>query len=117
MEKSTSQSKLVSYLVGFVSSIVLTLVAYILVVNHILSGTALVVAIVALALVQLFVQLFFFLHLGQESSPRWKLITLLFAILVIFIVVGGSLWIMTHLNYNMMHDMDVDQYMKDHQGF
>jgi cytochrome o ubiquinol oxidase operon protein cyoD len=106
-----------SYVTGFVSSIILTLVAYILVINHILSGTGLVAVIVGLAIVQLFVQLFFFLHVGNEAKPRWNLMALLFAGTVVIIVVFGSLWIMNNLNYNMMHDMDVKTYMHDHEGF
>jgi cytochrome o ubiquinol oxidase operon protein cyoD len=116
MERS-NQSRLTSYVTGFVSSIILTLFAYILVVNHILSGTGLVAAIVGLAIIQLFVQLFFFLHVGDESKPRWNLMALLFAAMVVVIVVFGSLWIMNNLNYNMMRNLDVKTYMHDHEGF
>jgi len=106
-----------SYVVGFVSSIVLTFVAYILVVNHVLFGVGLVAVIVGLAIIQLFVQLFFFLHLGNEAKPRWNLMALLFAAMVVVIVVFGSLWIMNNLNYNMMTDMNSETDLQDQKGF
>lgn len=114
MEQS-NQSRVLSYVIGFVSSIILTLVAYILVVNHVMSGAGLVAVIVGLAIIQLFVQLFFFLHLGEESKPRWNLMALLFAAMVVIIVVFGSLWIMNNLNYNMMPDMNKD--IQEQKGF
>ena len=92
-----------SYIVGFVLSIVLTLVAYFAVVNDWFSGRGLLLFVTGLAIVQLLVQLLFFLHLSQERGPRWNLMTFLFAGLVVFIVVIGSLWIMYNLDYNMTH--------------
>lgn len=92
----------VSYTVGFLLSIALTLAAYFLVVDRILSGSTLVVAIIGLAIVQLFVQLTFFLHLGGESKPRWNQMVFWFALLVVLIIVIGSIWIMANLDYNMM---------------
>lgn len=106
-----------SYVTGFLLSIILTIAAYVLVVNHVVTGGWLVTAIVGLALVQLCVQLLFFLHLGEEKRPRWNFVTLLFAGLVVLIIVFGSLWIMNNLNYNMMPgQMDVKKYMHDHEG-
>lgn len=99
-----------SYTVGFVLSIVFTLAAYFLVVDKVLSGRQLVLAIVGLAVAQLFVQLVFFLHLGRESRPRWNQMTFWFAALVVVIVVFGSIWIMENLDYNMMPD-EMNQYM------
>jgi len=99
-----------SYTVGFVLSIVFTLAAYFLVVDKILSGRQLVLAIVGLAVAQLFVQLVFFLHLGRESRPRWNQMTFWFAALVVVIVVFGSIWIMENLDYNMMPE-EMNRYM------
>ncbi|MDB5161152.1 MAG: putative cytochrome ubiquinol oxidase chain cyoD, partial [Candidatus Saccharibacteria bacterium] len=96
-----SQGSLTSYTVGFIYSLVLTFTAYIFISNHVFSGNALIGAIIALAIVQLLVQLVFFLHLDRESKPRWNLVVLLFALMVVLIVVIGSLWIMSNLNYHM----------------
>jgi cytochrome o ubiquinol oxidase subunit IV len=61
---------------------------------------------VVLALLQLFVQLVFFLHLGKEASPRWNLLAFSFAAIVVVIVVGGTLWIMYDLDHNMQMQMN-----------
>jgi heme/copper-type cytochrome/quinol oxidase subunit 4 len=58
------------------------------------------VALAVLALTQLFVQLTFFLHLDRESKPWWNNIVLAFAVTCVFIIVGGSIWIMSNLNYH-----------------
>jgi cytochrome o ubiquinol oxidase subunit IV len=105
-----------SYTIGFILSILLTLIAYFAVVNKSLAGNALIVFIIALAIVQLCVQLFFFLHLGSESKPRWKLLAFLFMLLVLFILVFGSLWIMNNLNYHSMSPTQVDDYLLDEEG-
>jgi cytochrome o ubiquinol oxidase subunit IV len=57
----------------------------------------------------------FFLHLGRETRPRWKLAVFLFMLGVILILVFGSLWIMTNLNYRMMPKQMV-QYMNSQAG-
>src|SRR5664279_1324755 len=88
-----------SYVVGFVLSLLLTVTAYMTVVNHVFVGWQLVMAIVVLALAQLLAQLIFFLHLGRESKPRWNLVVFLFMLMIVVILVGGSLWIMNNLNY------------------
>ncbi len=91
-----------SYVLGFVFAIVLTILAYFIVVNHVLSGGVLIGAIMGLAVVQLLVQLFFFLHFGQEKGSGWKQAAFYFMLIILVILVGGTLWIMYHLNYNMM---------------
>lgn len=101
-----------SYTIGFLLSIALTLAAYFLVVDKILTGSTLIAAIMGLAVVQLFVQLAFFLHLGSESRPRWNLMVFGFAVLVVVIVVLGSIWIMENLDYNMM-PKEMEQHMLD----
>jgi cytochrome o ubiquinol oxidase operon protein cyoD len=90
-----------SYIAGFILSVVLTLAAYFIVVNEVLSGPLLIATIVGLAIAQLMVQLVFFLHLGGEGKPRWRLTTFAFMGIVLFILVFGSLWIMYNLDYHM----------------
>ncbi len=105
-----------SYVVGFVLSVLTTLLAYFIVVHDLWSKEVLVYVVLAIAVVQLIVQVVFFLHIGRGS--RWKLATFLFTVLVVGIVVVGSIWIMNNLNYNMM-DMSPDQmkqYMIENEG-
>jgi cytochrome o ubiquinol oxidase subunit IV len=110
-----------TYVVGFVLSLILTLVAYLFVEIHVssyyetFSHTLLVPLIIGLALVQFIVQLVFFLHLGTESKPRWKLLVFGFMVVVVGILVLGSLWIMSNLNYHMT-TQQINSYMNSQDG-
>ena len=104
-----------TYVTGFILSVTLTLIVYLTVVHHALVGNALVAFIIALALIQFYVQLFFFLHLGRESKPRWKLLVLGFMTMVVLILVLGSLWIMANLNYRMT-PQQINTYMQNQDG-
>jgi cytochrome o ubiquinol oxidase operon protein cyoD len=95
-----------AYVYGVTLSLLLTLAAYLPVDRGWLSGNALIATIVGLAILQAGVQVVLFLHLGQESKPRWNSLLFLFMMIVVLILVLGSLWIMYHLNYNEMPDMD-----------
>ena len=94
-----------AYIRGFGLSLALTLTGWLLVNRHVenrhlfWSDKTLIVLILVLAVVQLVVQLVFFLHLGRESKPRWNLSVLSFAVIVLLILVLGSLWIMYNLDY------------------
>lgn len=91
---------IVKYVIGFVLSLVLTLTAYWVTVNGI-DKTTLYLILAVLALVQMVVQLVFFLHLGEEARPRYKLATFLLMSFMLAIIVVGSIWIMDNMNYNM----------------
>ena len=104
---SPSSGKLKSYVIGFGLSLLCTYLAYSAAVNHI-HNTAYI--LVGLAIIQLFVQLFAFLHLNEEGKPHHNLFILSFASLMVIILVFGSLWIMKNLNYNMSPDQ-VTNYM------
>jgi cytochrome o ubiquinol oxidase operon protein cyoD len=97
-----SKGSFKSYTVGFILSIILTAIAFGLVMRGRASGPAVLFGIVCAAVVQIFVHLHYFLHLDTSSSARWNVMALLFTLLIIFIFVGGSIWIMVNLNYRMM---------------
>jgi len=117
MKTQDTHGSLFTYISGFILSVGLTLVAYFAVADQWLSGTGLITFIVSLAVVQLIVQLFFFLHLGSESKPRWNLTIFLFMLLVVVIIVFGSIWVMNHLNYNMATPSDTDAHIIQDEGF
>ena len=106
---------------GFLLSIAFTLGAYYVVERHSVSGhldfshAMILWTISLLAIAQLGVQLFFFLHLGSESKPRWNLLAFLFALLVVVIVVFGSVWIMHNLDYNMTGH-EVETYIEEEEA-
>ena len=92
-----------TYTVGFVLSVGFTLAAFGLAWQYIGDRSLfmmekLVVVLIGLAVAQLYVQLVYFLHLGQENKPRWNFITFAFAAFVVIILVGGTIWIMYHLD-------------------
>ena len=110
-----------SYTVGFILSLVLTFAAFGAVWAHqhqgLLSTPLLVAALLLLAAAQLMVQLLFFLHIGSETKPRWNMASLLFAVLVLIIIVGGSVWIMNNLNYHMMSPDATEEFLIKDEGF
>lgn len=116
MKKSTAeQANLLSfYVFGFMLSILFTIIPYMLVVNERLSGWGLIFALFIFAFSQMAVQLYFFLHLGNEAKPRWNLLMFLFMSLVVGIVVLGSLWIMNNLDYGLS-TQEVDKYIREEE--
>lgn len=118
MNERSLGGKVLSYIIGFVMSVAITIMAYVLVVEKIWPNDAIIFTVAGLAVLQLIVQLIFFLHLGQSKGQFWTMVTFWFAILVIFILVAGSIWVMYHLNHNMM-DMtpaQQTQYMKNNES-
>ncbi len=103
--KKEWHGSLKAYAIGFMASIVLTSASFLLVIAGWLSGQILVYTLIGLAAVQALFQLLFFLHVGQEAKPRWETLVFYFMVLVLFIVVAGSLWIMHDLNDRVMSNM------------
>lgn len=112
---STAHGNVKNYTIGFILSVVLTLIAFYIVWQSILDGMLLVSSLVVLAITQLYVQVRFFFSLEDEAKPRWNTMAFLFMMLVVVIVVLGSLWIMDNLNYNMMPD-EVKTYIIEEEG-
>ena len=100
------------YLTGFGLSVVLTAIPFWLVMSGVLGDkqvTALVV--MAFAAVQIVVHMIYFLHLNTTSEGGWTMMALIFTIVMVVIAMTGSLWVMHHLNINMMpaHQMGTMQ--------
>lgn len=121
--RETLHGNVLTYTIGFILSMIFTLGAYLIVHAHVasqhfeFSHELITVVIFALAIGQLLVQLFFFLHLGQEPKPRWNLMIFLFMVLVLVVLVFGSLWIMGHLDYHNMTPSEEKLYLHNHEGF
>ena len=101
-----------SYIVGFVLSLFLTLSAYFLATLGVLEKSTLIKTVVALGSLQVIVQLILFLHVGQEEKPYWNLIAFLFMVLVLFILVLGTMWIMNNLQERTMSSDDMGSFMQ-----
>jgi cytochrome o ubiquinol oxidase subunit IV len=95
-------SKVRPYIIGFVLSVILTLIPFALVMGRAYPRRLVVAGIVGAALVQAGVHLRCFLHLDASPSACWNNLALLVTLLIIILFVGGSLWIMYNLNYRMM---------------
>lgn len=94
-----------SYVIGFIFSLLLTIVSFSLVIMKYFSNQVTIYVIAGLALMQAIVQLLLFLHVGQEAKPRWETIVFYFMVLVLVIIVLGTLWIMHDLDVRMMSEM------------
>lgn len=94
-----------SYIIGFVLSVVLTAVPFALVMLHLLPVATLVPVIIGIAVVQIVVHLFFFLHMNTSSGQVWNNAAFVFALIIVGVLIVGSLWVMYHLNSNMMPGM------------
>ncbi|MFC0408093.1 cytochrome o ubiquinol oxidase subunit IV [Roseomonas elaeocarpi] len=91
---------------GFLLSVVLTVIPFWLVMGEVLpSRTWTALIIFACAVVQIVVHISYFLHLDTKSEGGWTLISFVFTVVIVGIVLGGSIWIMYHLNTNMMPAM------------
>ena len=97
----TSHGTAKPYITGFILSLIFTVIPYYIVVNETLWGTVLLGAILAIAVLQMVIQVVFFLHLGRERKPYWQRYFFLGTIVGILTVVGGSIFIMSHLHRNM----------------
>ena len=99
---------LTSRIVGFVASLVFTAVAFLIVVRpdffHFGAGMDLV-AIYILAVLQFIAQSICFLNVLGEKGPRWNLVVFLSTLSIVLIIIVFSIWIMNHLDYNMMPSM------------
>ena len=89
------------YARGMLLSVILTVVAFALVMTQALPRTTTIFVILALAAVQIFVHLVDFLHLDSSLEQRWNVYAGLFALLVVGILVGGSIWILFNAHSNM----------------
>ena len=99
----TGNNILKAYISGFVLSLILTVVAFLIVIKKLLSVQYLYIALTVLVLIQLIVQVRCFLRLhSNKADKQWNIIALIFTIIVAAVIVIGSLWIMYNLNYNMM---------------
>jgi len=96
------------YLIGFGLSVILTAIPFWLVMARPLAAGPTAVLIVGFAVVQVLVHMVYFLHMNRRSEGGWTMIALVFTIIVVAIAVSGSMWVMHHLETNMMpmpHEM------------
>jgi cytochrome o ubiquinol oxidase operon protein cyoD len=92
-----------SYMTGFVLSVILTAIPFWLVMSGVIESKAVTAGLVMLfAVVQIVVHMIYFLHMNTKSEGGWTMMALIFTLVLIVIALSGSLWVMHHLNTNMM---------------
>lgn len=95
------------YLIGFFLSVLLTAIPFWLVMGNVMASpkvTAFV--ILGFAAVQMVVHMVYFLHLNTKVEGGWSLLALIFTAALVIIMLAGSIWVMYHLNTNMMPSPD-----------
>ena len=98
----SSHGTLKSYMTGFVLSVILTVITFWLVMNHVMDKISTSILVVSCAVVQIVVHMVYFLHMNSKSENGWTLMALIFTVILVFITLIGSLWVMYHMNRNMM---------------
>ena len=109
---NAAHGSLKGYLTGFVLALILTAIPFWVVMAQVFdkpSTTAFVV--LGFAAVQIVVHMVYFLHMNTKSEGGWTMLALLFTLVLVVITLSGSLWVMYHLDHNMMpasmHEMHV----------
>lgn len=98
-----SHATLKGYVTGFVLSVILTVIPFWIVMGKVFerpNTTALV--ILAIGAVQILVHMVYFLHMNTKSEGGWSLLALVFTLMLVVITLSGSVWVLYHLNHNMM---------------
>ncbi len=97
-------SETVAYVIGLALALVLTGVSFWVASTSALWGPGVAVGLVVLAIAQMGVHLVFFLHITSGPDNTNNVLALAFGVLIVFLVMVGTIWIMAHMNANMAPD-------------
>jgi cytochrome o ubiquinol oxidase operon protein cyoD len=90
------------YILGLALAIALTIASFWAVQTHLIYGPGIPMALVVLAVAQMGIHLVFFLHITTGPDNTNNVLALAFGVLIVSLVVFGSVWVMAHLNHNMV---------------
>lgn len=94
---------LYDYVVGFILSVILTAIPFWLVMGKVIESKSVLTSILlGLGAIQMVVHMVYFLHMNPKSEGGWNISAMLFTLVLVFITMAGSLWVMFHLHNNMM---------------
>lgn len=94
------------YMIGFFASVLLTAIPFWLVMGDVMPSRNVTIAvIIGFAVVQILVHMVYFLHMNFHSEGGWTMLSLIFTLVLLFITLFGSLWVMYHMNVKMMPSM------------
>ena len=104
------------YMIGFVLSIVLTAIPFWLVMARIIDNrTVAVLVLGGFAVVQILVHMVFFLHMNGKAEGGWTMLSTIFTVVFVAIAIAGTLWVMFHMNTNMMPSHEQHQQHLQHK--
>ncbi|ALM86581.1 cytochrome o ubiquinol oxidase subunit IV [Bordetella sp. N] len=96
------------YMTGFVLAVILTVIPFWLVMGKVFeSSSTTAMIILGLGAIQIIVHMVYFLHMNAKSEGGWNMLALIFTIVLVVITLAGSLWVMYHMNVNMMPHMNM----------
>lgn len=109
-EDPLAHASLHGYLLGFALAAILTAIPFFIVMANVFSSSRVTgLVLLALAIVQIVVHVIYFLHVDFQSEGGWTMLSIVFTLVLVVIALSGSIWIMYHLDHNMMpmstHDM------------
>lgn len=96
------------YVKGFILAVILTAIPFYLVMNNVITDRSTAVAVLGLfAVVQVLVHMVYFLHMNGKIQGGWTMLSTIFTVIFLAIAIAGTLWVMFHMNTNMMpgHEM------------
>ncbi len=102
VEQEESTANVLSYTAGLGLAIGLTIASFVVSQTNLLCAPGIPVGLVVLAFAQIGIHLVFFLHLGSGPDSTNNILALAFGLLIVFLVIAGSCWIIANLNANMV---------------
>jgi len=102
LDESGVRGAVISYVIGLVLATGLSAASFLLPLTGLVYAPALPVALVVMAIAQMGVHLVFFLHITTGPDNTNNVLALAFGVLIVFLIMAGSLWIMANLNHNML---------------
>jgi cytochrome o ubiquinol oxidase operon protein cyoD len=102
VEDQEATANYLSYTVGLGLAVFLTIASFVVAQTNLLWAPGIAVGLVVLAFAQIGVHLVFFLHIGTGPDHTNNILALAFGMLIVFLVITGSIWIVANLNANMM---------------
>jgi cytochrome o ubiquinol oxidase operon protein cyoD len=105
-------SGLLVYTIGLAFAVILTATSFWVANTSLLWGPGVHLGLAVLAIAQMGVHLVFFLHIGTGPDSTNNVLAVAFGVLIVFLVVAGSLWIMADLNASMMPAGLMDMHMQ-----
>jgi cytochrome o ubiquinol oxidase operon protein cyoD len=102
VEEHEPTASYMSYTVGLVLAILATIASFVVAQTNLLWPPGIPVGLIVLALAQIGIHLVFFLHLGSGADSTNNILALAFGVLIVFLIITGSVWIVANLNSNMM---------------